>query len=255
MNLKKIGCLLFVLIFSVCTAWAQIKVPKFRVIALYENGGHHVEYTKRARVWLDSLAAARNFAIDYIQNTDKIDDAFLDNYQLFIQLDYAPYAWSEKAVTAFENYITQGKGGWIGFHHTTLLGEFDGYPMWQWFHEFMGGIRFKNYIATFAKAQVTIEDKKHPVMNGVSPSFMVQQEEWYTYDKSPRPNVHVLASVDESTYVPNSDIKMGDHPVVWINPKYKARNIYIFMGHSPLLFNNKDYKVLFANAIFWAAGK
>ena len=34
--------------------------------------------------------------------------------------------------------------------------------------------------------------------------------EWYTYDKSPRPNVRVLASVDEATYTPASDIKMGD---------------------------------------------
>jgi type 1 glutamine amidotransferase len=254
MNLR-ISLLLFVLLLGFCTAsWAQNPAPKFRVVALYENGGHHVEYTKRARLWLDSLAKARNFAIDYIQNTDNIDDAFLANYQLFIQLDYAPYAWKDKAVKAFENYITQGKGGWLGFHHATLLGEFDGYPMWQWFHEFMGGIRFKNYIATFAKAQVNIEDKKHPVMKGVSSSFIVQQEEWYTYDKSPRPNVHVMASVDESTYSPNSDIKMGDHPVVWTNPKYKARNVYIFMGHSPLLFDNRDYTTLFTNAIFWAAG-
>lgn len=38
-----------------------------------------------------------------------------------------------------------------------------------------------------------------------------------TYDKSPRPNVHVLANVDESSYTPASDIKMGDHPVVWVN--------------------------------------
>jgi type 1 glutamine amidotransferase len=253
--MKKLVLLLFLSLLSVTTLWAQTKTPRFKVIALYENGGHHVEYSKAARIWLDSLAAANNFSIDYIQNTDKIDDAFLANYQLFIQLDYPPYAWKEKAVTAFENYINQGKGGWIGFHHATLLGEFDGYPMWEWFHELMGGIRFKNYIATFAKAKVNIEDKKHPVMKGVSPSFMVQQEEWYTYDKDPRPNVQVLASVDENTYEPNSDIKMGDHPVVWTNPKYKARNIYIFMGHSPLLFNNNDYKRLFTNAVFWAAGK
>jgi hypothetical protein len=61
----------------------------------------------------------------------------------------------------------------------------------------------------------------------------------------------VLASVDEATYIPNSDIKMGDHPVVWTNPHYKAKNIYIFMGHSPDLFDNPSYTTLFKNAIFW----
>ena len=242
--------------FSVCSLFAQAKNPRFKVIALYENGGHHIEYSKAARVWLDKLATDSNFTIDYIQNTDKIDDTFLSHYQLFIQLDYAPYAWKEKAVTAFQNYITQGKGGWIGFHHASLLGEFDGYPMWNWFHEFMGGIRFKNYISTFAKATVNVEDANNPVMKGVSPSFTVEKEEWYTYDKDPRPNVHVLATVDESTYSPTSTIKMrGDHPVVWSNLNYKARNIYIFMGHSPVLFDSKDYITLFSNAIFWAAQK
>ena len=252
--MKKIIILAFFCLAAFCTAQAQ-QTPRFKVIALYENGGHHVEYSKAARIWLDKLAIDSNFAIDYIQNTDKIDSAFLSHYQLFIQLDYAPYAWTDKAVNAFQNFIEQGRGGWIGFHHATLLGEFDGYPMWQWFSKFMGDTRYKNYIATFVKAKVNVEDKTHPVMRGVPPSFIVKKEEFYTYEKSPRPNVHVLASVDESTYEPNSDIKMGDHPVVWTNPNYKARNIYIFMGHSPVLFQSKDYTTLFTNAIFWAAGK
>lgn len=244
--------LLLILISISLTASAQ--KPLFSVIALYENGGHHLEYSKRAKIWLDSLAAKRNFAIDYIQNTDKIDDAFLSKYQLFIQLDYPPYAWKDKAVAAFQKYIDEGRGGWLGFHHATLLGEFDGYHIWQWFADFMGGIQFKNYIATFASGKVNVEDKKHPVMQGVPPVFVIDKDEWYTYNKSPRPNVHVLASVDESSYTPATDIKMGDHPVVWTNPHYKARNIYIFMGHSPELFNNAAYKKLFTNAIFWAAG-
>jgi hypothetical protein len=46
------------------------------------------------------------------------------------------------------------------------------------------------------------------------------------YDKSPRANVHVLTSVDEKTYIPNTDIKMWDHPIVWTNEHKKARNMY-----------------------------
>lgn len=228
--------------------------PRFHVIALYENGGHHIEYSKIAKIWLDKLAADSNFSIDYIQNTDQIDEAFLSKYQLFIQLDYPPYGWKEKAVTAFENYIIQGRGGWIGFHHSTLLGEFDGYPMWDWFSGFMGNIIYKNYIPGFAKAKVNVEDSNHPIMKGVPLSFTVEKEEWYTYNKSPRPNVHVIASVDESSYTPDSDIKMGDHPVIWTNPHFRARNVYIFMGHSPILFDSEVYKTIFSNAIFWAAG-
>lgn len=253
MQAKKL--ILILLLFIGFNSMAQNKNPRFHVLALYENGGHHIEYSKRAKLWLDSLAADSNFSIDYIQNTDKIDEAFLGHYQLFIQLDYPPYAWTDKAVAAFEKYIEEGRGGWIGFHHATLLGEFDGYKMWDWFSQFMGGIRYKNYIATFVQGTVNVEDKQHPVMKGIPASFLIKKEEFYTYDKSPRPNVHVLASVDESTYKPDTDIKMGDHPVVWTNERYKARNLYIFMGHSPILFDDPVYKRLFTNAIFWAAGK
>lgn len=254
--MKKILFLLMICLITVSAAWAQTKAPAFKVLAMYENGGHHVEYSAAAKIWLDQLAAQNNFTVDYIQNTDMIDDAFLAKYQLIIQLDYAPYGWKEKAVTAFQNYIIKGKGGWIGFHHASLIGEFDGYPMWQWYYSFLGRIKFKSYIPTFAKATVKIEDKKHPVMKGVAASFRVDKEEWYTYDQSPRQYVHVLATVDESSYVPDSDIKMnGDHPVIWTNPNYKAKNIYIFMGHAPELFQNSNYTTLFKNAIFWAVSQ
>jgi len=239
---------------SVSILPAQTK-PAFRILVLAENGGHHIQYSKAARTWLNKLARENNFAADYIENTTKITDAFLSQYQVFIQLDFPPYGWTPTAGAAFEKYINEGKGGWIGFHHATLLGEFDNYPMWNWFSEFMGSIRFKDYIPSFASAKVNSEDEAHPVMKGLPASFIIKQEEWYTYDKSPRPNVKVLASVDESTYKPDSKIKMGDHPVVWSNPKIAAKNVYIFMGHSPDLFENDNYRMLFRNAIFWAAQK
>ncbi len=231
---------------------AQPAAPRFKVVAIAEAGGIHKPFVDAAKLWLDKLAAAENFSVDYIQNTDRIDDQFLSQYQVFIQLNYPPYMWTPKAEAAFIKYI-DGGGGWIGFHHATLLGEFDGYPMWNWFSQFMGGIRFTAYIAKFATAKVYVEDPKHPVMKGVPESFLVENEEWYTYDKSPRPSVHVLARVDESTYTPDRNIKMGDHPVIWINLHHKSRNIYIFMGHHPDLFQNSAFTTIFRNSIFWAA--
>lgn len=234
---------------------ALAQQSRFRVLALAENGGHHIRYSEAARKWLDQLAADSNFTIDYLHSTDSISHHFLEKYQLFIQLDYPPYAWTAEATEAFQNYIEEGKGGWIGFHHASLLGEFDGYPIWKWFSSFMGGIRFTDYIADFADGTVHLEDSTHPCLKGIPPTFLIAKEEWYTYDKSPRGKVKVLASVAESSYDPPSAKKMGDHPVIWSNPDMKARNVYIFMGHSPDLFNNPAYTRLFLNAIFWAAEK
>jgi uncharacterized protein len=235
---------------------AQDSKPRFKVIALAEAGGIHKPFVDAAKIWLQKQAVERNFTVDYIQDTNKIDEAFLSQYQLFIQLNYPPYGWTPKAAVAFTKYIEEGRGGWIGFHHATLLGEFDGYSMWPWFSQFMGGIRFTAYIPTFATANVVVEDSAHPAMKGVQSSFSVDQEEWYTWDKSPRPNVRVLAKVDEDTYSPDTKIKMGgDHPVIWTNEHYKARNIYIFMGHHPELFQNSAFTTIFSNSISWAAQK
>jgi len=230
------------------------RTPKFRVIALAEPNSIHRSFVEAAKVWLAKESVADNFAIDYIPDTAKIDPAFLSQYQLFIQLDYPPYRWTPTAQSAFIQYIEQGKGGWIGFHHASLLGEFDGYPMWDWFSKFMGGIRYQDYIATFVTAKVKVEDPSHPVMKGLPPSFEIEREEWYTYDKSPRLNVHVLATVDENSYTPDSPLKMGgDHPVIWSNENVKARNVYIFMGHRAEHFQNPNFTTLFHNAILWAA--
>jgi type 1 glutamine amidotransferase len=236
------------------TLRAQSTTPKFRVVALAEKGGIHRPFVDAAIVWLKQVAVEDNFSIDYIENTDSIDDKFLSHYQLFIQLNYAPYEWKPAAEAAFERYIEQGGGGWIGFHHAGLLGDFDGVKMLPWFTNFMGGITYKDYIATFSSAKVMVDDKSHPVMKGVPSQFEIENEEWYTWDKSPRSQVHVLATVDENSYTPDSKLKMGgDHPVVWTNEHYKARNIYIFMGHHPELFQNKAYCQLFRNSILWAA--
>ena len=227
------------------------KPHKAKVLVLTERGGQHGGFTDAGLRWLAAEGAKGNFSITEINNARNITEAYLSQFSLVIQLDFPPYTWPKEAEDAFVKYIEEGHGGWIGFHHATLLGEFDGYPMWQWFSDFMGGVRFKNYIAPLANGTLIVEDKQHPVMKDVPASFVVPDDEWYTYDKSPRPNVHVLANVDESSYAPASDIKMGDHPVVWVNESKKARNVYFQIGHSSKLYETEGFTTMFRNAINW----
>lgn len=226
------------------------KPHKAKVLVLTERGGQHGGFTDAGLRWLAAEGAKGNFSITEINNARNITEAYLSQFSL-VKLDFPPYTWPKEAEDAFVKYIEEGRGGWIGFHHATLLGEFDGYPMWQWFSDFMGGVRFKNYIAPLANGTLIVEDKQHPVMKDVPASFVVPDDEWYTYDKSPRPNVHVLANVDESSYTPASDIKMGDHPVVWVNESKKARNVYFQIGHSSKLYETEGFTTMFRNAINW----
>jgi type 1 glutamine amidotransferase len=251
----KAGLFLVLIISIVQQSSAQDRHgPRFSVLALADSGGGHVLFSKAGKIWLNALAADSNFTIDYISSPQGITKSLLKKYQLFIQLDYPPYPWNKKSQKAFQKFVTKGKGGWIGFHHPTLLGVFDGYPMWEWFSWFMGGIRFKAHIPGGTSALLTVEDRAHPVMQNV-PATFVTKDEWYIYDQTPRPNVHVLAHIDESTYNPVKTVKMGDHPVIWTNTHVKARNLYIAMGHFPELFHDEAFTTIFRNAIFWAAKK
>lgn len=250
------ACFLLLLLASTGTnAFAQRKQASFKVLAIAEAGGIHKPFVEAAKTWLAAEGKVDGFTVDYIEDTKPIDPAFLSRYRLFLQLNYPPYNWTPVAAAAFTDAIEHGTIGWIGFHHATLLGEFDGFSMWPWFSRFMGDIRFTKYIPTFATGTVNVEANEHPVMKGVPHSFTIENEEWYTWNQSPRPNVRVLASVDETTYSPDSTIKMGDHPVVWSNEHVKARNVYIFMGHHAELFRNPAFTRMFHNAIVWAAGR
>lgn len=227
-----------------------------QILVLTERGGQHGPFTDAALEWLIKDGDSQGYRITEINSADNIDKNLLYGYDAIIQLDYPPFGWPEEAQEAFREYIEEGKGGWIGFHHATLIGEFrEGHPIWLWFKDLMGGITYMNYIEELTDGIMIVEDFNHPVMAGVSPEVLIPDDEFYIYDKSPRDKVHVLARIDESSYTTETDIKMGDHPVVWCNDNYKGRNIYFQMGHSPELLENDDFTLMFQNAINWVLKK
>lgn len=231
--------------------------PKTNILIVSENGGHHKPFTDAAISWLDSVSTSQGFTMTVINNMNDVNADFLKSFNAVVQLDFPPYTWPEAARNAFIEYVEKGLGSYIGFHHATLLGDFDGYPMWEWFSNFMGGIRFSNYIEPLADGTVRVEDTKHPLFKGVEPAFTIPDDEWYTYDRNPRDAeyIHILANVDEDSYTPTSDIRMGDHPVIWTNTAVKARNVYFQFGHSPKLLENDNFKTLLLNAIDWVTEK
>ena len=96
---------------------------------------------------------------------------------------------------------------------------------------------------------MAVEDRDHPITKGLPWRFEVG-DEWYEFDRSPRPNVHVLATADESTYTQNKP--MGDHPIIWTNPTYH-RVVYIGIGHDASLCSDPNFTLLIRNAVLWAA--
>src|SRR5262245_33035171 len=79
-----------------------LAAPKFKVLALAESGGHHVEFTKAAKPWLKHCGEENGFEVDYLTNTAAITEECLANYQLVLQLDFVPYGWKTEAMAAFK---------------------------------------------------------------------------------------------------------------------------------------------------------
>ena len=251
--MKKIAYLLLSLVFVL----GSCSPKTTRVLVLYEGAGHHKDFSDAVLPWLRSVAAEEHLALTEITSAKVIDDDYLKGFDVVVQLDYAPYGWPEEAFDAFERYLDEGRGGWVGYHHASLLGEFDGFPMWSWFSELLGGIRYEKYIAEKTAGTVHVEDASHPVMAGVPSSFVVRDDEFYTYDKNPRenPDIHVLATVDEDSYTLDTPVKMGDHPVIWTNTAKKGRNVYFQFGHSPILGEDEHFRTLLLNAIHWTSNR
>src|ERR1700677_142517 len=88
--------LLIPFVFALCIPASLASVqqggPKFRAIAIAEKGGIHKPFVDAAKIWLAQEGARDGFTVDYIEDTNKIDDDFLSKYQLFIQLNFPPYA-------------------------------------------------------------------------------------------------------------------------------------------------------------------
>jgi type 1 glutamine amidotransferase len=200
---------------------------------------------------LKMMATDNHFDVEITDDDTVINDANLARYQVFVQLQEAPFDMTGPEKAALQRFIEQGHG-WVGIHAAGLTGRqfAPGKPYWSWFETFLGGVVYLPH-PQFQQGTLIIEDRNHPVTRNL-PDRMVISDEWYEFDRSPRPRVHVLAHADESTYKQNKP--MGDHPMVWINENYR-RMVYIAIGHDASLCVNRDFEILVRDAILWAGSK
>jgi hypothetical protein len=84
------------------------------------------------------------------------------------------------------------------------------------------------------------------------PTAWVRTDEWYNFNTDPRGAVHVLATVDETTY---SGGTMGaDHPIAWCHYYDGGRAWYTAGGHTPDSYSEPLYQAHLLGGILFAAG-
>jgi uncharacterized protein len=107
-----------------------------------------------------------------------------------------------------------------------------------------------------------IEKPDHQTMLSFQSPRWETEEEWFSFDRNPRNDVKVLASVDESTYNVDDNCmfkdakqRMGDHPIIWYKKVGQGIVYQSSLGHSEKMINSTEYKQHLVNTIQWLARK
>jgi type 1 glutamine amidotransferase len=242
--------LFLAIIYLIFSANAESQKPSFKVLVVASADPDHDPMIIKSKGFLEKIAAENNFEVVVSRDATLINDENLSNYQVFVQLHLAPFDMTQSQQMALQHFISRGKG-YVGVHASGLTGtQFKGtqVPYWLWFEKLMGDIIYSPHPKK-QTGTIIVEDRNHPVTKNLPPSFSFY-DEWYEFNRSPRPNVHVLATADETSY--KQEIPMGDHPMIWTNPSFD-RVVYIGIGHDTTACTDPNFTILMRDAILWAA--
>ncbi len=103
-------------------------------------------------------------------------------------------------------------------------------------------------------ATVRVEDPTSPAIRGIADGDVLV-DEWYGFHENPRPHVHVVATVDESTYEPHLGEMGPDHPIVWWREFAGGRSVYNSMGHSCVAWSDPTFLSTILGGIDLAAAR
>jgi len=210
--------------------------PRFSALIFSKTAAfRHTECIPSATVAIAQMAVRHDFHVDATENAAAFTDENLEQYDVVIFLCTTGDVLNAAQQAAFERYI-RGGGGYAGIHSASDT-EYD----WPFYGELVGayfrdhpGVAGVN--AQFQTATIRVEDRGTAATEDL-PRRWVREEEWYNFRTNPRDDVHVLMSVDESTYdprgysVPGGSAPMGDHPISWCQRYQGGRSFYTALGH------------------------
>lgn len=163
---------------------------------------------------------------------------------------------SDAQKASFRGFVEQG-GGYVGLHSAG-----DASHTWPWYARELIGATFIGHPLEpgVRSGTVAIEDAGHPATAHL-PARWHRNDEWYSFDGSVRGRFHVLATLDESTYVPGHwndgvALAMGDdHPIAWSRCVGEGRAFYTALGHTAESYDEPAMRQHIAGGIAWSLGE
>jgi cytochrome c len=223
---------------------AAVTDPPFRALVFSKTTGFRHDSIPEGIAAIQQLGQQHNFTVDTTEDDGQFTDANLARYDVVIFLSTTGDPLGTQAEKdAFQRYIEHG-GGFAGVHAAADSG-YD----WAWYGGLVGAY-FKQHPA-IQQATVKVEDPAHPATAGL-PTRWTRTDEWYDFQTDPRGRVHVLTSMDETSY---SGATMGfDHPNTWCQDYDGGRSWYTGLGHSTESFAEPNFLHLLLGGIQTAAG-
>ena len=232
-----------------------------KVLVFSKTAGFRHDSIPQGIAAIQALGTANGFTVDATEDAAQFTDANLAQYDVVVFLSTTGDVLNDAQQTAFEHYIQAG-GGYVGIHAAS-----DTEYTWPWYGQMLGGY-FRNHPAGTPTATVHVEDANEPSTTGL-PASWSRVDEWYNFqpptnpvvngggnDYSPRDSgVHVLATVDESTYgEDDGNTADDDHPVAWCTNFDGGRAWYTAMGHTQASFSEPEFRAHILGGLRTAAG-
>ena len=192
-----------------------------------------------------ALGEKHRWTVAATEDASRFTDEYLARFDVIVFLMTTGDVLDEAQQGAFERFVQSGKG-YVGIHAASDT-EYD----WPWYGNLVGAY-FTSH-PEIQEATYDVEDRSHPATKHL-PERWTRVDEHYNFDRNPRPNVHVLLALDESSYENEKDA-MGDHPAAWYHEVDGGRAFYTALGHTKESYADQAFLRHLEGAITWAAAK
>ena len=215
----------------------------FDVLVFSKTAGFRHDSIDEGVAAIQALGAANDFSVTHTEDAAQFTDANLAQYEAVVFLNTTGDVLNDTQQTAFENYIHAG-GGYAGVHSAA-----DTEYGWSWYGDLLGAY-FASHPA-IQQATIKVADQVH-ASTAHLPDRWVRTDEWYNYSLNPRGDVHVLATLDESTY--SGGTQGFDHPISWYKYFEGGRSWYTGLGHTAASYTEPLFLDHLLGGILFAAG-
>jgi type 1 glutamine amidotransferase len=217
--------------------------PQARVLVFSKTAGFRHDSIPAGIAAIRELGRARGFSVTSTEDASAFTRKRLRPFDAVVFLNTTGDVLDPAQQSAFRSYIRRG-GGFAGIHSAT-----DTEYAWPFYGRLIGAY-FLNHPA-IQPAVINVAGHSHPSTKPL-PARWMRTDEWYNFRSNPRGSVHVLATLDESTY---SGGTMGaDHPIAWCHTLKDGRAWYAAGGHTIESYSEPEFRRHLLGGILWAAG-